>query len=77
VLLYGCVLLVGMLVGLEIPLVMRILKRHFAERYALKELVSRGADLRLPRRAGGGGGVSAALRAAPRARCAPASSSGC
>ena len=40
VLLYGCVLLVGMLVGLEIPLVMRILKRHFAERYALKELVS-------------------------------------
>jgi spermidine synthase len=40
VLLYGCVLLVGMLVGLEIPLVMRILKRQFAERYALKELVS-------------------------------------
>jgi spermidine synthase len=40
VLLYGCVLLVGMLVGLEIPLVMRILKRHFAERYALRELVS-------------------------------------
>ena len=40
VLLYGCVLLVGMLVGLEIPLVMRILKRHFSERYALKELVS-------------------------------------
>jgi spermidine synthase len=40
VLLYGMVLLVGMLVGLEIPLVMRILKRHFAERYALKELVS-------------------------------------
>jgi spermidine synthase len=40
VLLYGCVLLVGVLVGLEIPLVMRILKRHFAERYALKELVS-------------------------------------
>jgi spermidine synthase len=40
VLLYGNVLLVGVLVGLEIPLVMRILKRHFAERYALKELVS-------------------------------------
>ncbi|MBL8326900.1 MAG: polyamine aminopropyltransferase [Rubrivivax sp.] len=40
VLLYGCVLLVGALVGLEIPLVMRILKRHFAERYALRELVS-------------------------------------
>ncbi|HET9644196.1 MAG TPA: polyamine aminopropyltransferase [Burkholderiaceae bacterium] len=40
VLLYGMVLLVGVLVGLEIPLVMRILKRHFAERYALKELVS-------------------------------------
>ena len=40
VLLYGCVLLVGILVGLEIPLVMRILKRQFAERYALKELVS-------------------------------------
>jgi spermidine synthase len=40
VLLYGCVLLVGMLVGLEIPLVMRILKKQFAERYALRELVS-------------------------------------
>jgi spermidine synthase len=39
-LLYAMVLLVGMLVGLEIPLVMRILKRHFAERYALRELVS-------------------------------------
>ncbi|TWO70855.1 polyamine aminopropyltransferase [Caenimonas sedimenti] len=36
VLLYGMVLLVGMLVGLEIPLVMRILKRDVA----LKELVS-------------------------------------
>jgi spermidine synthase len=35
-LLYGMVLLVGMLVGLEIPLVMRILKRNVA----LKELVS-------------------------------------
>ena len=40
VLLYGLVLLVGVLVGLEIPLVMRILKRHFRERYALKELVA-------------------------------------
>lgn len=39
-LLYGCVLLIGILVGLEIPLVMRILKRHFAQRYALKDLVS-------------------------------------
>lgn len=36
-LLYGLVLLVGMLVGLEIPLVMRILRRNVA----LKELVSR------------------------------------
>jgi spermidine synthase len=40
-LLYLLVLLVGVLVGLEIPLVMRILKRHFRERYALKELVAR------------------------------------
>ena len=40
VLLYALVLVVGILVGLEIPLVMRILKRHFSERYALKELVS-------------------------------------
>ena len=40
VLLYGLVLLIGILVGLEIPLVMRILKRHFSQRYALKELVS-------------------------------------
>ncbi|WP_046112823.1 polyamine aminopropyltransferase [Aquincola tertiaricarbonis] len=39
-LLYGLVLLVGTLVGLEIPLVMRILKRQFGERYALRELVS-------------------------------------
>ena len=29
-----------MLVGLEIPLVMRILKRHFSARYGLKDLVS-------------------------------------
>ena len=40
VLLYGMVGLVGALVGLEIPLVMRILKRHFSERWALRELVS-------------------------------------
>ena len=40
VLLYGLVGIVGVLVGLEIPLVMRILKRHFSERYALRELVS-------------------------------------
>ncbi len=39
-LLYGGVLLVGTLVGLEIPLVMRILKRQFSHRYALKDLVS-------------------------------------
>ena len=38
--LYVLVGLVGVLVGLEIPLVMRILKRHFSERYALKDLVS-------------------------------------
>jgi spermidine synthase len=40
VLLYAAVLLVGTLVGLEIPLVMRILKRQFQHRYALKDLVS-------------------------------------
>ena len=40
VLLYGLVLVVGILVGLEIPLVMRLLKRHFHDRYALKDLVS-------------------------------------
>ena len=40
VLLYGLVGLVGALVGLEIPLVMRILKAHFAPRWALSELVS-------------------------------------
>jgi len=40
VLLYGMVGLIGALVGLEIPLVMRILKQHFAQRYALSELVS-------------------------------------
>ncbi|MFY9511963.1 MAG: polyamine aminopropyltransferase [Rubrivivax sp.] len=40
VLLYALVGLIGLLVGLEIPLVMRILKAQFAARYALKELVS-------------------------------------
>jgi len=39
-LLYGMVMLIGVLVGLEIPLVMRILQRQFAHRYALKDLVS-------------------------------------
>ena len=40
VLLYGMVGLIGVLVGLEIPLVMRILQRRFRQRYALKDLVS-------------------------------------
>ena len=40
VLLYGLVGLIGVLVGLEIPLVIRILKSHFAPRWALSELVS-------------------------------------
>jgi len=40
VLLYALVLLVGALVGLEIPLVMRILKKQFRARYELKDLVS-------------------------------------
>ena len=40
VLLYGLVGLIGVLVGLEIPLVMRILKRHFSQRWALRDLVS-------------------------------------
>jgi spermidine synthase len=40
VLLYGLVFVVGALVGLEIPLVMRILKKHFSDRWALRELVS-------------------------------------
>ncbi len=38
--LYGLVLIIGTLVGLEIPLVMRILKRQFSELYGLKDLVS-------------------------------------
>ncbi len=40
VLLYGLVLLVGTFVGLEIPLVMRILKARFRQRWRLSELVS-------------------------------------
>jgi spermidine synthase len=40
VLLYGLVLAVGTLVGLEIPLVMRILKSHFRQRWQLSQLVS-------------------------------------
>ena len=40
VLLYALVGLIGLLVGLEIPLVMRILKAQFARRWALSELVS-------------------------------------
>ncbi len=40
VLLYGLVLLVGTFVGLEIPLVMRILKARFRDRWRLSELVS-------------------------------------
>ncbi|HZF80454.1 MAG TPA: polyamine aminopropyltransferase [Rubrivivax sp.] len=40
VLLYGLVGLIGLLVGLEIPLVMRILKAQFAKAWALSELVS-------------------------------------
>jgi spermidine synthase len=39
-LLYGMVLAVGALVGFEIPLVMRILKAQFRERWQLAELVS-------------------------------------
>ena len=38
--LYSLVLLVGILVGLEIPLVMRIIKRQFRARYELRDLVS-------------------------------------
>jgi len=39
-LLYGLVLAVGVLVGLEIPLVMRLLKQQFRSRYVLRDLVS-------------------------------------
>ena len=39
-LLYALVLLVGTLVGLEIPLVMRILKAQFRQRWQLSQLVS-------------------------------------
>ncbi|WP_418318256.1 polyamine aminopropyltransferase [Piscinibacter sakaiensis] len=38
--LYSMVLVIGTLVGLEIPLVMRILKRQFSESWQLKDLVS-------------------------------------
>ncbi|TBO30332.1 polyamine aminopropyltransferase [Aquabacterium lacunae] len=40
VLLYGAVGLIGVLVGLEIPLVMRILQARFARQHALKDVVS-------------------------------------
>jgi len=40
VLLYGLVGLIGVLVGLEIPLVMRLLKQQVSARYGLKDLVS-------------------------------------
>jgi spermidine synthase len=40
VMLYGLVGVIGILAGLEIPLVMRILKAHFAPRWALSDLVS-------------------------------------
>jgi len=40
VLLYALVLAVGTFVGLEIPLVMRILKSHFSRRWRLSQLVS-------------------------------------
>ncbi|MBN8489340.1 MAG: polyamine aminopropyltransferase, partial [Burkholderiales bacterium] len=40
VLLYALVGVIGVLVGLEIPLVMRLLKRQFSERYVLRDLVS-------------------------------------
>jgi len=39
-LMYTLVLVVGVLVGLEIPLVMRILKQHFSSRWRLRELVA-------------------------------------
>ena len=40
VLLYGWVGIIGVLVGLEIPLVMRILGKHTAQRQGLKDLVA-------------------------------------
>ena len=52
--LYALVLAVGILVGLEIPLVMRILKRHVSGANAGAEDAGlAGADVRLPRRARG------------------------
>ena len=66
--LYALVLVVGILVGLEIPLVMRILKRHAgAGSGGLKTRGLAGADLRLPRRARRLDRLSAAVRAAARA----------
>ncbi|MFG6447345.1 polyamine aminopropyltransferase [Roseateles sp. BYS180W] len=40
VLLYGLIVLLGALVGLEIPLVIRVLKRESRRHYALKDLVA-------------------------------------
>ena len=54
-------LLVGVLVGLEIPLVMRILKRQPRDRYAAEGPGLAGAHLRLPGCAGGVDRVSLAL----------------
>ena len=50
--LYALVLLVGILVGLEIPLVMRILKQPLPRPLRAQGPGVAGADLRLPRRAG-------------------------
>ncbi len=61
-LLYGLVLVVGTLVGLEIPLVMRILQRNVA----LQGPGVAGADLRLPGRARGVARLPAAAGAAAR-----------
>ena len=77
VLLYALVLLVGVLVGLEIPLVMRILKRHFSAALCAEGAGVAGADLRLPRRAGGVGRVPAAAGAAARAGAHRRRSSAC
>ena len=59
-LLYGLVVVVGTLVGLEIPLVMRILRRHVQ----LKDLVSQVLTFDYLGRAGGVGGLSAGAGAA-------------
>ena len=60
VVLYGLVFVIGVLVGLELPLLMRILRT----RLEFKELVSPGADVRLYRRIGRFAVVSAVARAA-------------